>query len=480
MGCMLRPGVQSWPSGVLPYTIATEGFTDAALANIDKAIAHWNEVTSWRIVRRTSQRDYVTFRLRPSSSSPVGRQGGRQFISLANNAGFGGAAHEIGHAIGLHHEQNRADRNDRVVVMTDRIKGDAVYNFRQETDDHSCDHGPYDFGSIMHYSSKAFLGTKHYELGEGWTHVKPFDVDGTSSLLLLSESTGAMRIHRLDRDVGVGHEVERADLLSGWTTAEFFQRGGHTYLFLLKESTGRVHIHRMNADGTLGSRVDTRDWTGGWTTVEFWREGDEVFVFLLKERSGRVKVHRMNANGRFGRELDVQTWASGFTSAGIFEVGDQRYVAVLKRSSGLVDIRPIAADGTIGDVVHRADWTSGWTDITFFRRGNRTFLLRLKASTGDAHVFAMTSGGGIGAQVDGHDWSEGYTAVETYTIGTRAFLLLAKRSTGAALIRSIRMTGKIGSALRLSPPITIFAPEPIGQRRGLSPGDIAAANARIG
>ena len=390
MGCILRPGVQSWPKGVLPYTIATDGFSRQMLQNIGDAIAHWNDVTNWRIVPRTKERDYVTFRHRPSSSSPVGRQGGQQFISLANNARFGGAAHEIGHAIGMHHEQNRADRDQRVVVMTDRIKGRSVYNFRQEPPETTCDHGPYDYGSIMHYSSKAFLDTKRFELGEGWTHVRPFESGGANFLLLLSEETGEMRIHTLEREVGIGREIERSEQLTGWTTAEFFERNGVTFLFLLKAANGRVHIHRMNDDGTFGRRVDTRDWTGGWTTVEFWHEGDEAFVFLLKERTGRMKVHRMNANGRFGAERDVQTWPSGFTNAGVFDVRGQRYVAVLRRSDGRVMIRPIAASGKIGDVVSTTDWTSDWSTMRFFKRSGRTFLLRLKASSGDAHVFAMS------------------------------------------------------------------------------------------
>lgn len=480
MGCILRPGVQAWSNGVLPYTIATEGFSARMLRQIDEAIAHWNDKTDWRITPRTNQRDYVTFRLRPSSSSPVGRQGGQQFISLANNAGFGGAAHEIGHAIGMHHEQNRADRDQRIVVMTDRIKGRSVYNFRQEPPETSCDHGPYDYGSIMHYSSKAFLDTKHYELGDGWTHVQPYEVGDAGFVLLLSERTGEMRIHTLERDVGIGREIERSEQLTGWTTAKFFQRNGRTFLFLLKAQNGRVHIHRMNDDGTFGRRVDTRDWTGGWTTVEFWHDDGEAFVFLLKERTGRMKVHRMNANGRFGAELDVQTWPHGFTSAGIFDLRGQRFVAALRRSDGRVMIRPIAANGTIGDTVSTTDWTSGWSTMTFFQRGARTFLLRLKESTGDAHVFAMNAGGSIGAQVDGHDWATGWTTATTYVIGRSAFLLLANEASGAARIRTLQPGGKIGKELRLTPPITIFSPEPIGQRKGLSAGDIAAANARIG
>jgi len=86
---------------------------------------------------------------------PIGRQGGPQHIQLKDSASFGTVVHEMGHTIGLFHEQSRADRNDFIEVRVDNIDPVERHNFEQEIRD-GIDLGPYDFGSIMHYNEKAF------------------------------------------------------------------------------------------------------------------------------------------------------------------------------------------------------------------------------------------------------------------------------------------------------------------------------------
>ena len=63
--------------------------------------------------------------------------------------------HEIGHAVGLWHEQSREDRDSFVTIQTANIDPDARHNFNQHISDGD-DIGAYDFGSIMHYSRTAF------------------------------------------------------------------------------------------------------------------------------------------------------------------------------------------------------------------------------------------------------------------------------------------------------------------------------------
>lgn len=141
-----------WKNCRIPYTI------DPALPNqnrVTEAIAHWEANTNYRFVVRTTQPDWVTFRVGTGCSSPVGRQGGQQFVNLAAGCLRGQTIHEIGHVIGLWHEQSREDRDTFVEIRWENIQAGKEHNFNQHVTDGD-DVGPYDYGSIMHYGRDAF------------------------------------------------------------------------------------------------------------------------------------------------------------------------------------------------------------------------------------------------------------------------------------------------------------------------------------
>ena len=66
--------------------------------------------------------------------------------------------HEIGHAVGLWHEQSREDRDLFVTINWQNIQPGREHNFNQHIADGD-DVGPYDYGSIMHYERTAFSAT---------------------------------------------------------------------------------------------------------------------------------------------------------------------------------------------------------------------------------------------------------------------------------------------------------------------------------
>jgi hypothetical protein len=146
-----------WPRGVIPYTI---GPTMPNPQRVTAAIAHWESKTKIRFTLRTAENaaafpDSVSFEDQGGCFSAVGRRGGKQVISLGPSCTAGNAIHEIGHTVGLWHEQSRKDRDDHVIVHLENVIAATAHNFDQHVTDGD-DVGDYDFDSIMHYPKDAF------------------------------------------------------------------------------------------------------------------------------------------------------------------------------------------------------------------------------------------------------------------------------------------------------------------------------------
>ncbi|XP_053323427.1 meprin A subunit beta isoform X2 [Spea bombifrons] len=83
---------------------------------------------------------------------------GKQQLSLGTNCDrIATIQHEFLHALGFWHEQSRADRDDYVIIMWDRILSGREHNFNTYDDTRSSAlNVPYDYTSVMHYSKTAF------------------------------------------------------------------------------------------------------------------------------------------------------------------------------------------------------------------------------------------------------------------------------------------------------------------------------------
>ena len=103
--------------------------------------------------------DRITFINGSGCYSYIGRQGrGSQTISLGVGCySVGTILHEILHALGMHHEQNRPDRDDYVGIKIQNVKEGFEHNFLKRKPVEIDYHGEgYDYNSIMHYGLSDF------------------------------------------------------------------------------------------------------------------------------------------------------------------------------------------------------------------------------------------------------------------------------------------------------------------------------------
>jgi len=143
----------------IPYVIESGS---ANLTNLNAAITQFNKTFSnIQFVARTTQTDFVNFFFDPGQpgtqcEAVVGRAGGEQQVGGQANCTVATILHEMGHTVGLLHEQSRPDRNTYVTPnYSNFIKG-SIANFNPIVDGAQTFGTSFDDASIMEYPAFSF------------------------------------------------------------------------------------------------------------------------------------------------------------------------------------------------------------------------------------------------------------------------------------------------------------------------------------
>ncbi|XP_008279850.1 high choriolytic enzyme 1-like [Stegastes partitus] len=141
-----------WSDATVHYVISNE--LAHRESDIYAAFKMITDATCIRFQKHTNQLNYLIIRDGNGCASYVGCQGGAQSVFYGSKCRVGNLCHEIIHALGLHHEHTRTDRDRYVTVNWESIQPKRKKNFKVK-------HGdtlnlPYDLGSIMHYGQYFF------------------------------------------------------------------------------------------------------------------------------------------------------------------------------------------------------------------------------------------------------------------------------------------------------------------------------------
>ncbi|XP_022085259.1 blastula protease 10-like [Acanthaster planci] len=158
-----------WPNRTLVYQYEA-GLSEITKQVFQEAVEVYREKTNIRfleavegiytgviqplIVRQSGQGCFSTV------GCPSQTCGGRLNLQEGRCALLGVALHELGHALGRFHEQNRPDRDNHILVIESNILPGYEHNFRVVN---MPTVAPYDLQSVMHYSTVAFSRNGYLE-----------------------------------------------------------------------------------------------------------------------------------------------------------------------------------------------------------------------------------------------------------------------------------------------------------------------------
>ncbi len=387
-----------WPGGVIPFRI------DSSLSNqqrVHDAIAHWQQRTGIRFRARTNETNFVTFTTGSGCSAHVGMRGGEQFVFLGTGCSVGNTIHEIGHTVGLWHEQSREDRNAFVRINFPNINAANVFNFDQHITDGD-DIGRYDYGSIMHYPRNAFA------INPAVDTITPIP-DGSVSIgqrAALSTGDIAAVNAMYPRKATLGETSNNGPAIT--------TRSGQ--LLLCWTGTGNLRLNFMTSnDGlTFGNKVTLGDTSPVAPAVAVFN--NKFFVAWVGVGNNQLNI--MQSNNGMSWSNKVTLGDTSLSSPSLAVLGNRLFLAWRGVGNNQLNVMSSANGTTWSGKVTLGDTTTSGPALTTL--GTRLLLGWRGVGNNQLNVMRSTNGTAFSGKVTLGETTVSRVGMTTF--GNRAFL----------------------------------------------------------
>ena len=152
-----------WQNGIIPFEFSNQ-YTWYEKVIVEDCMKEWHNKTGVTFIKRTTQQKFVYIIKNKSEHTGSSSVGCTKVLSPVLELPKGGFSrehvlHELGHIIGLNHEHQRPDRDNFIIVFKNHIEDGKEHNFDKMKKGEFLIKQyryPYNYDSIMHYSSWAF------------------------------------------------------------------------------------------------------------------------------------------------------------------------------------------------------------------------------------------------------------------------------------------------------------------------------------